>query len=584
VAGLNLGPYRLIQKLATGGMGEVYVAVRKGIGDFEKPMAIKLLLPHLVSNQRAVSRFLDEARVSARMTHPNIAQVFDVGLVDDRYFLAMELVRGASLSGFIAALRKAKQYPSAALVSWVGRSLCDGLHHAHALTQGGKALNVVHRDVTPHNVLVSVDGVVKLADFGVALIHEGREGTSPGRILGKLGYMAPEQLYGEPVDARADVFGVGASLFELATLRRPFGSSANIDTLGAIERRMVGDLDALRPDLPQALRDAIRHAMVDDLARRCPSAKALREELPELPQGQEELGELVSRLCAGQVEQVDEFTRQSGIRLTSSVPAPGGGTPELSPPMPDSSPALAIPVAGIAPRAAGISWGKALAALGSVSVAMTLIAFILLQTALKAPPVRQAAGSERGLAKDREAKEAALANREGLAVSTMKDAKDAATELELSPLEPIRPVVVAPVKPVKPAKKTKGGSTVPVAVKSATVKSPPPPSPATVSSKGNAKNPPVTPATAPVSKAPAKVPEPASGASPPPVGFLSVDADPWAFVFIDGERVGETPLASLPVPAGSHVLKWVNPETKKEQKRTIVIVSQEKSFAKADLR
>src|SRR5258705_12212786 len=140
-------------------MGEVYLAIQTGLGGFEKPMALKLLLPHLAEKPETVQRFLAEAQVAAKMNHVNVAQIFDVGTEHGRYFIAMELVRGVSLSLLIKALKMAKRQLPAELIGYVARGVCEGLHHAHSL-------GVVHRDVTPHNVMVSVDGAVKLTDFG----------------------------------------------------------------------------------------------------------------------------------------------------------------------------------------------------------------------------------------------------------------------------------------------------------------------------------------------------------------------------------------------------------------------------------
>jgi serine/threonine-protein kinase len=160
--GLTFGRYQLLERVAAGGMGEVWVGLQTGIGKFQRPVAVKLLLPHLIDDPRLVKMFLQEARLGAQMTHANVVQVYDVGFEHDRYFIVMELVRGVSLSKLIAGLHGAQERLPLDLLAYVGRALAEGLHVAHEQRgPDGKPLHFVHLDVTPHNVLVSVYGAVK---------------------------------------------------------------------------------------------------------------------------------------------------------------------------------------------------------------------------------------------------------------------------------------------------------------------------------------------------------------------------------------------------------------------------------------
>ena len=286
--GLQFGRYVLLERIAAGGMGEVYVGLQTGIGEFSRPVAVKLLLPHLSDDQRIISMFLREARLAGQMTHANIAQVYDVGFEHERYFIAMELVRGVSLSKLIAGLKGAGKQLSAEALVYIARGLCDGLHVAHEQRDTeGTPLGVVHRDVTPHNVLVSIDGAVKLTDFGIARVAEGDHKSQAGSVMGKLGYLAPEQLQGLEIDRRVDLFAAGATLFHLAALEKPFDTptGATIDP----HRLPRAPLRVFRPDLPRQLIEAIERAMHVDVDQRFATAREFRLALPEVTPNQDEL-------------------------------------------------------------------------------------------------------------------------------------------------------------------------------------------------------------------------------------------------------------------------------------------------------
>mgnify|MGYP001560068216 CR=1 FL=1 len=309
--GLQFGRYVLLDRIAAGGMGEVYVGLQTGIGEFSRPVAVKLLLPHLSEDQKIISMFLREARLAAQMTHANIAQVYDVGFEHERYFIAMELVRGVSLSKLISGLKGAGRQVSAELLVYVARSLCDGLHVAHEQRgPDGTPLGVVHRDVTPHNLLVSIDGAVKLTDFGIARVAEGDHLSKPGEVMGKLGYLAPEQLLGEVIDRRVDLFAAGATLFHLAALEKPFDTP----TGQVLDPRRLprAPLRVFRPDLPRPLVDAIERAMNIDPQARFATARDFRLALPEVAPNQDEvLGRLVTEVCSAALVDLEKKTERA---------------------------------------------------------------------------------------------------------------------------------------------------------------------------------------------------------------------------------------------------------------------------------
>jgi eukaryotic-like serine/threonine-protein kinase len=288
----TFGRYVLGPRIAQGGMGEVFLATQTGMGAFSKPLVLKLMLPHLASRPRAIELFLAEARLASRMNHPNVVQIFDVGVIDGRYFIAMELVRGVSLARLVSALREHGEHLPLDLLLYVARALCDALHHAHEQRgPDGLPLNLVHRDVTLENVLVSTDGQVKLTDFGIA-----RATTAPGlNVAGKDGYIAPEVLQGAEVDRRADIFGAAITLMSLAAVERPD------------ERGHLAVPEQTRTPLPLQFVEALDLACSPAPGRRFASARQFRDALPPVSSADaaDVLGSLVQRLCAAQMTQLD---------------------------------------------------------------------------------------------------------------------------------------------------------------------------------------------------------------------------------------------------------------------------------------
>lgn len=222
--GVPLGPYVLLRKLAKGGMAEIFLAKKEGPEGFARELVVKRMLPHLTADPALSELFRAEARIVARMNHPNVVHVYDFGEEGGTGYLVMELVRGVDLCALIERATAVSQrtgrsgaippHHAAKLLSFV----CEGLAHAHALSDGERTAQLVHRDVTPSNVLVSFDGAVKVADFGVAKLQRaGREDTGTGMVRGKFAYLSPEQARGESLDARSDLYNVGILLYEMVT-------------------------------------------------------------------------------------------------------------------------------------------------------------------------------------------------------------------------------------------------------------------------------------------------------------------------------------------------------------------------------
>ena len=231
----RLGRYQIIGRLATGGMAEVYLALSGDVPGFRTLVVVKRILPHLASNAQFIRMFLDEARLAALLDHPNIVRIIEVGHDGEDYFLVMELVQGKPLSAVLRKAAREHQPPSAALTSYIIAQAANGLGYAHTLTDGeNRPLGVVHRDVSPQNVLISFEGAVKMIDFGVARAFGRVAHTSPGGLKGKIDYMSPEQASAEEVDHRADVFALGVVLWEALTGRRLFRRETELATMRAI--------------------------------------------------------------------------------------------------------------------------------------------------------------------------------------------------------------------------------------------------------------------------------------------------------------------------------------------------------------
>jgi eukaryotic-like serine/threonine-protein kinase len=276
----RLGRYTLLRSLGAGGMAELFLARADGIEGFAKLVALKRILPHKATNERFVRMLLNEARLVAGLDHPNIAQVHDIGLEHGGYFFAMEYVHGQDLAHVLHRAPHHKLHLENALHIAIG--VCAGLHCAHiARDATGRPLDIVHRDVSPSNVLVSYQGAVKLVDFGVAkaatLVSETREGV----IKGKHGYMSPEQCLGDPLDRRSDVFAVGILLWEMTVGRRLYMFKGELASLQRIVYADAPRPSKLDPQYPEQLEHIVMRALARDPRQRYQSAEQLQIDLEQ---------------------------------------------------------------------------------------------------------------------------------------------------------------------------------------------------------------------------------------------------------------------------------------------------------------
>jgi serine/threonine protein kinase len=278
----QFGKYSLIGHLATGGMAEVWLARQVGLEGFEKTVVIKRARPEL-TDRETTRRFLDEARLVATLEHPNIAQVYEIGFVSGSYFFVMEYVDGADLRRLIQAAI-AKRYPiSFADALYILTQVCAALHYAHEKHDlEGNPLRIIHRDVSPSNVLISHDGVVKVCDFGVAKAQVRKAGdTKSGVVKGKFSYMSPEQCQSRPLDRRSDVFSIGILLYELTTLSKLFRARTEYDLLQQVVEARIPPPSTRVPGYPRELEQIVMKALARDPEDRYPTAQALQLDLED---------------------------------------------------------------------------------------------------------------------------------------------------------------------------------------------------------------------------------------------------------------------------------------------------------------
>jgi serine/threonine protein kinase len=276
----RFGPFTLLHQLGAGGMGQVFLASQVGEHGIRRLVAVKRILSHLSSDETLVQLFLDEVRIAAQINHGNIIQVVDHGCIDGQYYMAMEYVHGETLGDVMATLRGAKQRIPLDVLLHVACGVCEGLDHAHRKAGlDGRPLGIVHRDISPQNVMLSFEGEVKIADFGVARAAEQTHQTLGGELRGKISYMSPEQAYGKALDQRSDLFSLGLVLYEALTGVNPVHRGNQMATLEAVRAAEIEPLDALRPDLPQEVLEVVASALQRSADHRPNSARAMHEAL-----------------------------------------------------------------------------------------------------------------------------------------------------------------------------------------------------------------------------------------------------------------------------------------------------------------
>jgi serine/threonine protein kinase len=322
---LTFGKYQLIEPLGKGGMAEVWRALIKGPAGFSRSVVLKRILPHLAQDRAFVEMFISEAQTSAKLSHPNIIQVYELGEVGGEYFIAMEYVRGLDLSSLANMhLRDIGPIPIA-VTAHVLREVCRALAYAHEFRdEDGRRMRLIHRDVSPSNIMLSDEGAVKLLDFGIAkALAETGQTMQTGSLKGKFAYMAPEQLEGNDFDQRADIFSAGIVMYEMLTGQRLFRGKNDLQTIALVKATEVKPPSLVREDLPPELDRICLRALARQPDARFQTARAMAQELDEivhrLKVGLPEVARLVNALMPAKHE-----PGAAPVTITHSTPLPEG--------------------------------------------------------------------------------------------------------------------------------------------------------------------------------------------------------------------------------------------------------------------
>jgi serine/threonine protein kinase len=282
---ISFGKYTLFERIGRGGMADVFKARVQGPAGFERIFVVKRILPHLSDDPVFTKMFIDEAKLAARLTHPNIVQVFELGAVDNEYFMSMEYVRGRDLAETMRTQWARVGPPRPELVAYVGREMCRALAYAHDFTaDDGTRLGMIHRDISPSNVMLSTDGGVKILDFGIAKALGGDkdESTKTGTLKGKFAYMAPEQTVSNEVDRRIDIFATGIVLHEILTGRRLFKGENDLQTIEKVRQCDVPPPSLHNPLCPPEMDNIVLKALAKDPLERYQSASEMADALDDI--------------------------------------------------------------------------------------------------------------------------------------------------------------------------------------------------------------------------------------------------------------------------------------------------------------
>lgn len=344
----QFGRYQLVDRLAVGGMAEIFLARQLGVEGFEKPVVLKRIRPELGRKPSFVTMFLNEARLSAQLSHPNVAQIYDLGRHEDSYFIAMEYVFGRDMRRVIPKAESQGIPFPLVYATKIASQICEGLYYAHQRTDAyGNPLGIVHRDITPENIVVSFDGTVKILDFGIAKAANTVEQTRAGEIKGKLSYMSPEQCTGRPLDHRSDLFSLGVVLYEWITGFKLFTGESDVAVLKAITDGRIYRPSYFKSDIPEPIEEILMRALEKDPERRYQTAWEMQADLDrflaenEFTPSNTHLANFLRQVFA---DEIDDEIRRLGAQGTAFADV---AEPELP-----SSPGLVASVAADAPEQA----------------------------------------------------------------------------------------------------------------------------------------------------------------------------------------------------------------------------------------
>ena len=525
--GTPVGRYVIRRKLAEGGMAEIFLAQSHGPEGFEKQVVIKRVRSALADDPSFVQMFIAEARVASKLNHANVVHIFDFDRHEDSYYLAMEYVRGKSLAELHRRVRVMNRPFPPVLAAQISLEVARGLAYAHRLTEHGQPLGLVHRDVTPHNVLISFEGAVKLTDFGIA--KASNRASTAGMLKGKFAYMAPEQARGDPVDSRTDLFALGITLWELLTGSRLFDGDSDVAVLRAVQEREIVSPSNVTQAVDPALAAVVMTALQRDASRRFQNAADLERKL---------LTYVIGATRAPEDTDV-------GLFIRSFFPDEAAREEDSDPVGPlQLVPGVGPTVSG--PRSTGMSARETHAEgrLLQKTAPSGSVAPVLEDEALA--PTRTPAGRRTSAttAPGRQSVVTQAPAEEMRVLAAALGARRRRMALALVGLAVLLGVGgIAFLAGRTDSGVDRGQATSPVAVV--------PPAPTQ----------PVTmPAPPPVeARAPAPPEPPAAAVPPGPPGFLVVKAQPWGKLFVDGKFAGDVEGSRrFPLAPGSHILRLVN--------------------------
>lgn len=543
---VRLGKYRLLRQLAVGGMGEVYLARQEGPAGFSKAAVVKRILPHLAKEQSFVEMFLNEARVAALLSHPNVVQIFELGEVDGTWFIAMEFIHGQTLRAAKRALKEQGRVFPPHLLAHIAAQALQGLQYAHTLVgPEGEPLNVVHRDLSPDNIMVGFNGQVKVLDFGIAKAASASSTTRSGAVKGKFAYMPPEQLLGEQLDGRADLYAMGVVLYELLTKQKPFTAATDPALVNKILNTLPQSIADAAPGVPSALTAIVDRALSKDRTQRFASAAEMAEALEAFVATGPPV--TTSTLVAfwGELFK-DAKDRPSGLTPTHEreVPLIEDGVDVVftnATPNQTSTMARPPPAAGSGPSAPSAAATPAPAP--SAPTGST-------------PTVSTASGGGHATPWV------------GIAVGVVLGVVAIVAAVAFMQRPPAPTVVSAPT-----------GSTTPTSVPGPTG-----PTAAPVDSGApEHADAAVAPPPVPVPPTPEPAPIVDAGEREALPGLVQARVNPYAEIYLGAKRLGVTPMPPFKLPAGTHVLTLKNPELQLTRKVTVRVQPGQTTVLRVDL-
>ncbi len=525
----QFGKYTLLDRIAVGGMAEIFRAKAYGAEGFEREICIKRILPTFNEDPDFVAMFIDEAQVASRLQHANIAQIHDFDKIEGQYYIAMELVEGKDLRRLLHAAKNAGTRISVDLGVFVTSEILKGLHYAHSRKVAGRPLGLIHRDISPHNVLVSFSGEVKITDFGIAKAISRASSTRSGVIKGKTAYMAPEQASGAGVDQRTDLFATGVVMYELCTGERPFVGDSDAELLVRVQKADYRPPIQVRPDLSPAVDEVIRRLMTKSPANRYQTASEALRAVASLPMGGGAiaLADMMTTLFAppahGPKERTEVRERPSGAAGDSPIVASDAGAATHTR-LPDAGVALLPTLVGESGAAAvGAPADQTRGVTGSLPLGVGDLS------------TQQLSGRRgRWIASGFAALAVAAGIVAWLGTRPTKSHTPAAVRV-------VEPASVSPTEPAPvPA--------LPGIIESDTASGARPPSPTLVPSAAATMPDGESVGAARGARAPASL----TAAERARLGTLTINVTPWAFVFEGEKRYGMTPIMSTPLTPGPH--------------------------------